>query len=466
MKKFDVLIVGGGVSGTSLLYQLCHFTDLKTIGLMEQYDAIASVNSQSFNNSQTIHKGDIETNYTYEKAEATKRTGNMIVNYVTKLDAEERDGIVAKYPKMVLGVGKEECDGLKARFEEFKPLFPNLRALDREAIREIEPKIVEGRPDDEEVFALGAVGEYVACNYRALSESFVKKAKKVADERNAKCDIMLSTKVLDIQKVGDTFQVRTSNGAIGTVEARYIVVSACGHSLLFAHKMGYGLDMACLPMGGSYYFTPEVLNGKVYTIQNPNLPFAAVHGDPDISVPGKTRFGPTAIALPVLERRNLKTFTDFWKVFSIAPSTMSALWKLMRVKDIRHYTFMNFLYEIPILRERLFLKEMKKIIPSLILSDVKFAKGFGGIRPQVIDKNQRKLIMGEAKINPGTGIVFNMTPSPGGTSCLGNAEKDMYLIANHLQCNIDKAKFDKVLLSGEIDLLEISRPDEQSLVEV
>ncbi|MGL4673556.1 MAG: FAD-dependent oxidoreductase, partial [Wohlfahrtiimonas sp.] len=99
MKKFDVLIIGGGVSGTSLLYQLSRFTDLKTIGLMEQYDAIASVNSQSFNNSQTIHKGDIETNYTYEKAKATKRTGNMIVNYVTKLAEEDRSGIVAKYPK-------------------------------------------------------------------------------------------------------------------------------------------------------------------------------------------------------------------------------------------------------------------------------------------------------------------------------------------------------------------------------
>ena len=465
MKKFDVLIIGGGVSGTSLLYQLCRFTDLQNIGLMEQYSEIASVNSQSFNNSQTIHKGDIETNYTYEKAEATKRTGNMIVNYVTKLDPEERDGIVAKYPKMVLGVGKEECDGLRARFEEFKPLFPNLKALDREGIREIEPKIVEGRAEDEEIFALAATDEYVACNYRALSESFVKHAKIAAEERGADCDIMMSTKVVDIKKVGDVFQVYTNNPKIGVVEAKYVVVSACGHSLLFAHKMGYGLDLACLPMGGSYYFTPEVLQGKVYTVQNPNLPFAAVHGDPDIAVPGKTRFGPTAIALPVLERRNLKTFCDFWKVFSLAPSTLSALWKLLKVKDIRQYTFTNFLYEIPYIRERLFLKEMKKIIPSLTI-DVKFARGFGGIRPQVIDKNQRKLIMGEAKINPGNGIVFNMTPSPGGTSCLGNAEKDMYLIANFLKCNINKDAFDEILLSGEVDLLTITRPDEESLVEI
>lgn len=35
------------------------------------------------------------------------------------------------------------------------------------------------------------------------------------------------------------------------------------------------------------------------------------------------------------------------------------------------------------------------------------------------------LVMGEAKIDTGEGSIFNMTPSPGGTSCLENAEIDM-----------------------------------------
>ena len=33
---------------------------------------------------------------------------------------------------------------------------------------------------------------------------------------------------------------------------------------------------------------------KVYMVQNDKLPFAALHGDPDILKNGKTRFGPTA----------------------------------------------------------------------------------------------------------------------------------------------------------------------------
>ncbi|UYZ85210.1 FAD-dependent oxidoreductase [Entomomonas sp. E2T0] len=464
MKTYDVLIIGGGVSGTALLYQLSRFTDLQAIGLLEKYPQVAAVNSKSCNNSQTIHQGDIETNYTLEKARVTKRTACMIVNYATKLPAEERDNIISKYPKMVLGVGKTECDSLRERFKTFKELYPNLKELGREGIAEIEPKIVEGRPESEEIYALGATDEYTACNYHTLSESFIKNAKKFSETKNQTCDVMLATPVTKIEKVGDIFQVHTENA--GVMEAKYIVVAAGGHSLLFAHQMGYGKDFACLPMAGSYYFTPQLLQGKVYTVQNPNLPFAAVHGDPDVSVPGKTRFGPTALVLPVLERHNLKTFLDFWKVFSLSSGVMKALWKLLKVSDIRRYIFRNFMYEVPFLRERLFLKEIKKIIPTLEVKDITFARGFGGIRPQVIDKKQQKLMMGEAKINPGTGIVFNMTPSPGGTSCLGNAEKDMYLIANFLNCNIDKQAFEEELLSGEVELREIDRPSENSLAEV
>lgn len=464
MKTYDVLIIGGGVSGTALLYQLSRFTDLQAIGLLEKYPQVAAVNSKSCNNSQTIHQGDIETNYTLEKARVTKRTACMIVNYATKLPAEERDNIISKYPKMVLGVGKTECDSLRERFQAFKELYPNLKELGREGIAEIEPKIVEGRPESEEIYALGATDEYTACNYHTLSESFIKNAKKFSESKNQTCDVMLATPVTKIEKIGDTFQVHTENA--GVMEAKYVVVAAGGHSLLFAHQMGYGKDLACLPMAGSYYFTPQLLQGKVYTVQNPNLPFAAVHGDPDVSVPGKTRFGPTALVLPVLERHNLKTFLDFWKVFSLSSGVMKALWKLLKVSDIRRYIFRNFMYEVPFLRERLFLKEIKKIIPTLDVKDVKFARGFGGIRPQVIDKKQQKLMMGEAKINPGTGIVFNMTPSPGGTSCLGNAEKDMYLVAKFLNCNIDKQAFEEELLSGEVELREIDRPNEHSLAEV
>lgn len=459
---YDVLIVGGGVSGTALLYELARYTDLASVGLLEKYDHVAIVNSHARNNSQTIHSGDIETNYTLDKARVTKRTAGMVVNFATKLAPEIRDRIIYKYPKMVLAVGDRECELLRQRHTRFKELFPNLELLEREEIARREPNLVEGRKPEEAIVALGATDEYTAVNYTTLSEAFVDQAQKSAEEKDSTCDVFVSTAVKRITQEGELFQVQTANR--GTLSARYVVVSAGGHSLLFAHQMGYGLDKSCLPMAGSFYFTPQVLNGKVYTLQNENLPFAATHGDPDVLVEGKTRFGPTALMLPMLERYNGKTFFEFLKVLRLDRNVVKALWDLLKVRDIRRYIFRNFLFEVPILRERLFLKDIQKIVPSLTAKDVTFAKGFGGVRPQLIDKSQQKLIMGEAKINPGTGIVFNMTPSPGGTSCLGNAEKDMYLARDHLGFTIDTEAFERELLSGEIALTELERPEASSLM--
>jgi malate dehydrogenase (quinone) len=59
--------------------------------------------------------------------------------------------------------------------------------------------------------------------------------------------------------------------------------------------------------------------------------------------------------------------------------------------------------------------------------------------------------MGEAKINPGDGAIFNMTPSPGGTSCVENAEIDMRIVAEHLGASIDEQAL-KADLHGEVPL--------------
>eukprot|EP00920_Eleutheroschizon_duboscqi_P005870 GHVT01013789.1.p2 GENE.GHVT01013789.1~~GHVT01013789.1.p2 ORF type:complete len:137 (-),score=45.54 GHVT01013789.1:28-438(-) len=53
----DVAIVGGGVSGTSLLYTLSQFTDLKKLLLFERRSDFAVVQSFGTSNSQTIHCG-------------------------------------------------------------------------------------------------------------------------------------------------------------------------------------------------------------------------------------------------------------------------------------------------------------------------------------------------------------------------------------------------------------------------
>lgn len=436
-EQYDVLIIGGGISGTALLYELAQFTDLSKIGLVEKYDRLADVNSHGRNNSQTLHCGDIETNYTIEKAIQVKQTASMVLNYAQK--QSNRDRLIYKFSKMVLGVGKHECDVLRERHKVFKTHYPNMQVLERQDIADIEPTVVSGRKD--EIVALGMLDEYTAVNFGALANSFVEQAKSATDKD---IDVLLETEVDDIIKSDSGYLVKTSKGEL---QAKFVVVSAGGHSLLFAHRMGYCLEYSCLPMAGSFYYTPSMLNGKVYTVQNEKLPFAAIHGDPDVLVPGKTRFGPTALMLPMLERYNLKTVFDYLQVLKFDTSVAKVLWDLMKVSDIRNYMFKNMLFEVPMVRTRLFLKDARKIVPDMQLSELSFANKIGGIRPVMIDKMNRKLHLGEAKINTGQGIIFNMTPSPGATSCLGNAEGDLKIIVEHLKCQFKEKEFNESLKS-------------------
>ncbi|WP_438971836.1 FAD-dependent oxidoreductase, partial [Methylophaga sp.] len=382
---------------------------------------------------------DIETNYSLEKATKVKAAAQMVVNYCQTL--AERDEVIFKYPKMVLGVGEKECQQLRERFDSFKTVFSTMQLLEKEQIAEIEPSVimVNGQMREEPCVALAVLDEYAAVDYHRLAQTFVSEAKKRDDKA---LHLHLNSHVETIVEQDGIFTIVTKGQVI---KAKNVVVSAGGHSLLLAQEMGYGLEFSCLPVAGSFYFTPPLLNGKVYTVQNDKLPFAAVHGDPDVLVEGKTRFGPTALLLPLLERYNSKTFIEFLKVLKLDRRVFKVFWDLFKVSDIRNYIFKNFLFEVPGLRRWLFLKDARKIVPSLQLKDVTFAKGFGGVRPQLIDKKSSTLMLGEAKINPGTGIVFNMTPSPGATSCLENAEIDMRLVTGRLGARVDEAKLAKTL---------------------
>jgi malate dehydrogenase (quinone) len=423
MKQIDVAIIGGGITGTALLYELARRGDAGQVVLLEKYPSLASVNSDGRNNSQTLHYGDIETNYTLNKALQVKQTAQLVIDYAQTLPAAERDKLIHKFPRMVLAVGERECEQLAARFDVFRHHYPAMELLDAAGLAAIEPKVVEGRR--ERVLALATRDHYSAVDFQRLALSFAAQAQQLQPDYQ----LRLGTAVRSIRQEEQGFRLDTGSEVL---HARTVVVSSGGHSLLFAQQMGYGLQYACLPVAGSFYYTPPLLNGKVYTVQNDKLPFAAVHGDPDLMQPDMTRFGPTALVLPLLERYHWNTLPQFLQVTKPELPVFKVMAGLLHEPEVRAYMLRNMLYEVPGLGRRLFLKEARKIVPSLRLEQLHFANGIGGIRPVMIDKEKLSLHLGEAQIDPGNGILFNMTPSPGATSCLGNAQRDAERIVAYL----------------------------------
>lgn len=404
-------IVGGGITGTALLYVLSRYTNIQSVALIEKYNDVAEVNSHFNNNSQTLHFGDIETNYTLEKAGRVKEAAEMLALFMEK----HAPDVFTKSAKMVLAVGEEEIAELENRFEKFQKLFPKLKKIERDEIGRIEPKVTEGRDPKEKILALFTEDGY-AVNYKKLSESFVLEARK--SEKIV--DIYLGTKATDIKLENNGYKVFT---APKTFQADAVAVMAGPHSLVFAKKLGYGKNLGLLPVAGSFYCADNILRGKVYTMQIKKLPFAAIHGDPDVNNPKETRFGPTAKVLPLLERHNYNTIFDFIKTSIWNIGGIVSLLKIISDTTLFLYVIKNIGYDLPFIGKWLFLQDAKKIAPTLKYKDLRFGRGIGGIRPQIVNTVAKKLEMGEAEI-VGDKILFNITPSPGASVSLKNAEQD------------------------------------------
>ena len=444
-KHYEVIIIGGGITGSALAYVLAEFSGIKNIALLEKYEGLATLNSKASANSQTIHCGDIETNYDLQKATEVKRKADMIVKYCQKHGYENK--FLFQGQKMALGVGESEVELIKDRFEKFKELYPYLQLFDKEELKKIEPKLVfDGRGEEraEDIVAMGVQsGVYTTIDYGAMANSFVQNAKNVEGKT---CDLYLNSEVQNITKVGDKLYIRTVNRL--SLSADFVVVDAGAHSLWLAHKMGLGQDLSTICIAGSFYLTKQkLLNGKVYMMQNPKLPFAALHGDPDLLADGCTRFGPTALTLPKLERyKGCRSVPEFFQSLNFDMDVARVIWQNFGDSEVRDFLIRNIGFEIPILGKKLFVKNARKIIPSIREEDIYYAKGFGGVRPQVISHSQKKLILGEARIGENPGIIFNMTPSPGATSCLGNALRDAKSACEYLGVSFDDAKFDAEMM--------------------
>ncbi|QOR61540.1 FAD-dependent oxidoreductase [Sulfurovum sp. ST-21] len=428
-KLLDTAIIGGGIAGTSLLYTLAEFSEVGSIALFEKYEELALLNSNPKANSQTLHVGDIETNYTYEKAAKVKRNASFVSNYIYNVNGLDELGY--ERDKMVLAVGEEEVAKLKARYDKFKVLYPYLELWDEKFLAEYEPKLVEGRR--EPILAMGARNQITTVNFKKLSESFT----QAALDTNKNIQMHYNEEVTKIRRTDDgNYLLQTANGEH---HARTVVVNAGAYSLLFAQSMGFGKEYAILPIGGSFFFTREkLLDAKVYTMQNPKLPFAAIHADPDCTQEWSTRFGPTAFALPKLERYHRLHIKDLFNALNIDADVTKVYLNLFKDSTIRRYILKNFLEEIPMMGKEVFIHDAQKIIPTLKVSDITFAEGYGGMRPQIIDKKNHELLLGEAKIIQ-EGIIFNMTPSPGATSSLSIALTDAKAICEHLGLTFDDA---------------------------
>jgi malate dehydrogenase (quinone) len=405
MKDYDVVIIGGGITGTATLYALTHYTSIKRIAIIEKYRRLAQLNTDKDQNSQTLHFGDIETNYTAERSRSVNAKTELTRKY---LEAHKSERLFTKSHKMVIGVGKEEVAALEKRYKEIKSIYPKLRKLDPGQIAKIEPKVIEGRDPKEPIIALMSPDGYNV-DFGRLAESY--------EQHSRKHDTYFGMKVWSLKREGKWWVVKRGKEGL---RARVVIVATGADSLLFAHRAGYAKHWILLPVAGSFYTAPSLLKGKVYTVQAKKLPFAAVHGDPDVVNPHETRFGPTAKVLPMTERYHYGSVLDFLRLFRFRMDATLSLINIISDPILLRYILNNVLYDIPYIGTYFFMKQnVRKIVPKVKFSQIRFGRRLGGLRPQLVDTRKKSLEFGDAKVF-GDNAIFDITPSPGASVALWN----------------------------------------------
>jgi len=432
----DVCIIGGGVTGTALVYTLSRFSNVDDIILLEKYKRVATENSHPLNNAQTSHEGDTETNYTPEHALEVREAAVFLRRFIDSVNDPE---LSKKRLRMVIGVNEKEVARLKKRFEVIQRHYPHLKLAYYDDVEKIEPNVVRGRNRNKPFCALISTEGYIV-NYQKLAEEFLKRA----GTNNPKLRCMFNTEVLGIKRGDENYLIRTSRGVI---VARTVEFAAGPWSLYFAHRLRYGLKYSILQVAGSFYSAGNWLENKVYRTQVEGRPFAEIHGDPDILKMNDTRFGPTTKPIFFMERYHPETFRPYLKMKLI--TTLRGLATVLRIlwkRKLIWYVFKNVLFDLPVIGPALFLPEAKKVVPKLRYRNLKLRKGAGGVRPQMVNLKTMDLEMGDSSI-VGDKIIFNTTPSPGASVCLGNARRDAKRIVAFLDSkyHFDEEKFQKEL---------------------
>jgi malate dehydrogenase (quinone) len=389
--------------------------------MLESKSAVGLVNSNPFNNAQTGHIGDKETNYNLLAALKMRHRGILMRNYLLQSGAP---GLFKRGPGMVLAVDQAEVETLEQRFEEFRAHYPDLTLIRGQEIGDVEPMVMLGRTGK----SCALLSESYTINYQRLAQCFIEDSKAVCPG----FVISFNTALEHIERIDGGYYVRTNTGE--EIIAKVVMFAAGSYSLHYAHKLGYANNLGILAVKADFFTSKRVLNGKVYRVQDEGNPWARIHADSDITDSGITRYGPTTKPVPFMEPRHFSTIIDYLKQPTATPKGIWVLGNILIRRNLVGYVAENLAYGLPLVGPHFFAKPAQEIIPTITAADLHIRPNAGGIRPQIVDMDTWKLEMGERKI-VGIGddhFIADTTPSPGASSSLANGETNVAQITEWL----------------------------------
>ena len=394
--NFDLIIIGGGILGTSLAYFLSFLNKSKKIAVIEQEHNVA--HHTSGRNTGKVHapylynpeKKKLFANAAFHGYEMWKEYSKL-QNLPFKEDGvievaldEKGIKVLEKYLKW----GKQ--NGLEKK---------DIELIDKAELKKIEPEI--------KCEAALYVHRDGSTDYSILTNSIMKDSKKNG------IDFLFDKKVTRIKKINDKWEITINENH--KIFTDFLINAAGGKAIDIAHDIEIAKNLTDVHFRGEYWRTPKKYHNltktSVYSVPEfPDYPFLDPHWI--IRVDGSCEIGPNAV--PVFSpygydtAENIKEFIP--KVFEMLGSGAR---KAIFDKQFQELAFSEIQSSMS---KSVMIERVKKFLPKINPKEIT-EKGTAGIRSSVINENG-KFVPDVILLEEETSFHILNYNSPGATGAL------------------------------------------------
>lgn len=351
---YDIGIVGGGIIGVSVAYNLQMAYPQKNFLLLEKEVNFAP--HQTGHNSGVIHSG-LYYKPGSKKADYCVRGRNRLLEFAHQHRINHE-----VCGKVVIATDDSELPFMKNILQN--GLANNLQGIEEltpDQVRQIEP------------FVECIAGLYVPSTGIIDFVAVTQKMVEIIRSRNSHSSLMTSQKVIAVEPDVDTKKIITDKQTFNVHKIIY-----CGglQADRLARLDKVQLKEQIVGFRGDYYELAEHAKHKVknlvYPVPNPKFPFLGVHFTRMIN--GEVECGPNAVL--TFKREGYKK-TDFNLLDTYDALTYPGTWKLLA----RNLGFALNEYRRAF-SKKLFLQTLQRMIPSLTMEDI--TPGRAGVRAQYL----------------------------------------------------------------------------------
>jgi len=346
MREFNYLVVGAGIIGMSIAYQLKRREPNSTIAIIDKEREVAL--HASGRNSGVLHAG-----FYYSK-DSLKAKFTRNGNALMKRFCKEHGIFVRDTKKIVVARDKNELDGLYELHRRAKLNGVETYIIDKEEVEEIDP------------------------NIKTYKKALFSPTTASVDPKEV-CYRLQN--ILEDMGVEFFFNMPFQNS---NIKYRYLINSAGAYADKIAKRFGVAKNYTMLPFKGIYlkYLENKTdIKTNIYPVPNLANPFLGVHYT--VTVDGSIKIGPTAI--PAFWRENYKGFKNF-----NLNEMVEIIYYATKLFGLNSFNFRDLaLSEMQNYNRKKFIAKAKSMVKKI---GDRFAPIPAGIRAQLLNTTTNELV--------------------------------------------------------------------------